>query len=259
MAHEAEKCGWDGFFLWDHLVEWTRRVPIYDSFTTLAAIATKTNGIRIGTTVTPLPRLKPWSVARQTVSLDRLSNGRMVLGVGLGGKESCDYNRFGEVEDGRVLAQKLDETLNIITGLWSGKPFSYNGKHYHLGTSVFLPTPVQRPRIPVWVAGFWPRKAPFRRAAKWDGVIPLRYPGRLMEPEDLTKAVEYVRSIRSNNATFDAANIGWTTGIDRKKSAEKVSSYAEAGMTWWLESLFTKRDSPEKMRKRIRLGPPRTR
>ena len=258
IAREAEKCGWDGFFLWDHLVEWTRRVLIYDSFTTLAAIATKTNRIRIGTTVSPLPRLKPWSVARQTVSLDRLSNGRMVLGVGLGGEESCDYNRFGEVEDRRVLAEKLDESLNVITGLWTGKPFSHNGKHYHLGSSVFLPTPVQRPRIPVWVAGFWPRKAPFRRAAKWDGIIPLLYPGELMRPDDLARAVEYVRSIRSNNAPFDVANIGWTTGIDRKKNAEKVNSYAEAGMTWWLESLYTKRDSPEKMRERIRLGPPTT-
>jgi hypothetical protein len=145
-----------------------------------------------------------------------------------------------------------------MAGLWTGKPFSYNGKHYHLDTSVFLPTPVQRLRIPVWVAGFWPRKAPFRRAAKWDGVIPLRYPGRLMKPEGLAEAVEYVRSIRSDNATFDVANIGWTTGTERKRNAEKVSSYAEAGMTWWLESLYTKRDSPEKMRKRIRLGPPKT-
>ena len=256
MAVEAERCGWDGFFLWDHLVEWTQRVPIYDSFTTLAAIATKTNRIRIGTTITPLPRLKPWSVARQTVSLDHLSKGRMVLGVGLGAKESCDYSRFGEAEDNRVLAQKLDESLDIVTGLWTGKPFSYDGRHYHLGSSVFLPTPVQRPRIPIWVAGFWPRKAPFRRAAKWDGLIPLRHPGNVMKPDDLAKAVEYVRSTRSSNAPFDVVNIGWTTGINRKKNAEKVDSYARAGMTWWLESLYTKRDSPEKMRKRIRLGPP---
>jgi len=256
MALEAEKCGWDGFFLWDHLVEWNQRVPIYDSFTTLAAIATKTNRIRIGTTVTPLPRSKPWSVARQMASLDRLSNGRMILGVGLGAKESCDYSRFGEVDDNQILAQKLDESLDIITGLWNGKPFSYSGKHYQLGSSVFLPTPVQRPRIPIWVAGFWPRKAPFRRAGKWDGVIPLRHPGNFMTPQDLTQAVRYLESIRSNKGFFDVANIGWTTGINRKKNAEKVNSYTEAGMSWWLESLYTKRDSPEKMRKRIRLGPP---
>jgi alkanesulfonate monooxygenase SsuD/methylene tetrahydromethanopterin reductase-like flavin-dependent oxidoreductase (luciferase family) len=256
MALEAEKSGWDGFFLWDHLVEWNQRVPLYDSFTSLGAIAVKTKRIRIGTTVTPLPRLKPWSVARQTASLDHLSNGRLVLGVGLGGKESCDYGRFGEVGDKRILAEKLDESLDIIKGLWTGKQFSYAGKHFRLESSIFIPSPRQRPRIPIWVAGFWPRKAPFRRAAKWDGVIPLKYPGELMEPEDLSKAVEYVRSNRSDNEPFDVANIGWTTGVNRERNAEKVNSFLEAGMTWWLESLYTKRDSPDAMRNRIRLGPP---
>jgi alkanesulfonate monooxygenase SsuD/methylene tetrahydromethanopterin reductase-like flavin-dependent oxidoreductase (luciferase family) len=255
MALEAEKSGWDGFFLWDHLVEWDRRVPLYDSFTSLAAIAMKTERIRLGTTVTPLPRLKPWIVARQTVSLDHLSNGRLVLGVGLGGKESCDYGRFGEVDDYRVLAEKLDESLDIITGLWAGRPFSHAGKHYRLQSSVFIPQPKQKPRIPIWIAGFWPRKAPFRRAAKWDGVIPLRYPGTLMKPNELSKAVEYVRSIRANES-FDVVSIGWTTGVNRERNVEKVNSFAKAGMTWWLESLYTKRDSPEAMRKRIRLGPP---
>ena len=256
MALEAERSGWDGFFLWDHLVEWDHRVPLYDSFTILAAIAVKTKRIRIGTTVTPLPRMKPWTVARQTASLDHLSNGRLVLGVGLGGKESCDYGRFGEADDNRVLAEKLDESLDIITGLWTGKQFSYTGKHYQLESSVFIPPPKQKPRIPIWVAGLWPRKAPFRRAAKWDGVIPLKYPGRLMKPEDLSKVVEYMRSIRIDNESFDVASIGWTTGVNRQRNAEKVSSFAEAGMTWWLESLYTKRDSPKGMRKRIRLGPP---
>ena len=256
MALEAEKAGWDGFFLWDHLVQWEQRVPLYDSFTCLAAIATKTKRIRIGTTVTPLPRLKPWSVARQTVTLDHLSGGRLILGVGLGAKESCDYARFGEVDDDKVLAEKLDESLAIITGLWTGKPFSYSGKHYRLGRSVFIPPPKQKPRIPIWVAGFWPRKAPFRRAAKWDGVIPLRFPGRLLDPHGLRGAIEFLKTIRNRPQPFDVASVGWTTGIDRKRNAEKVRSYAEAGMTWWLESLYTKRDSPEGMSKRIRLGPP---
>ena len=256
MAVEAEKAGWDGFFLWDHLVESNLRVPLYDSFTLLAAMAVKTKRIRIGTTVTPLPRLKPWIVARQTVSLDHLSNGRLILGVGLGGQESCDYGRFNEAEDNRALAEKLDESLDIIIGLWSGKQFSYTGKHYSLKPGIFVPPPKQKPRIPIWVAGLWPRKAPFRRAANWDGVIPLRYPGRLMKPEDLSKAVAYVKSFRDGKEPFDIASIGWTTGINRERNSEKVKSFAEAGMNWWLESLYTKRDSPEKMRRRIRLGPP---
>ncbi|TMI25755.1 LLM class flavin-dependent oxidoreductase [Candidatus Bathyarchaeota archaeon] len=256
LADEAEKSGWDGFFLWDHLVEWNERVPIYETFTSLAAVATNTNRIRIGTTVTPLPKSKPWIVARQTVALDHLSNGRLTIGVGLGAEESTDYDRFGEVADNRVLGEKLDEALSIIAGLWTGKPFSHNGKHFRVKKTVFLPSPLQKPRIPIWVGGFWPRKGPFRRAAKWDGAIPLRTPGDLPQPEDIRQVIDYVNNHRRSRAHFDVANIGWTSGVDRKKDREKISPYLEAGTTWWLESLYTKQDSREKMRERIRKGPP---
>ena len=257
LAQEAEKFEWDGFFLWNHIVEWDKRVPIYDSFTSRAAIALKTNRIRLGTTVTALPRLKPWEVARQTVSLDHLSHGRLILGVGLGAKESCDYERFGESEDNKILAEKLDESLRILMGLWTGRLFSYRGKHYRMQQTTFLPTPLQKPRIPIWVGGFWPRKAPFKRAAKWDGVIPLKHPEELLEPEDLRSIASYVRKSSANNARFDFVNIGWTTGKNLEKDREKVAPFIEAGMTWWLESLYTKRESPEEMRGRIQLGPPR--
>ena len=256
MALEAERSAWDGFFIWDHIVEWDRRVPICDSFTALAAIAVKTKRIRIGTTVTPLPRLKPWIVARQTATLDRLSGGRPTLAVGLGGEESTDYARFGEIADNKILAEKLDESLEIVTGLWTGKPFSYSGKHYQIRTSIFLPRPKQKPRIPIWVGGFWPRKGPFRRAARWEGVIPLKLPIKLPRPEDLRDILDYIRANRATQEHFDAAIIGWTSGVNRKRNAEKVTRFADAGMTWWLESLYTKRDRPEGMRKRIRLGPP---
>jgi len=259
LALEAEKSGWDGFFLWNHLVEWDKRVPIYDSFTSLVAIALNTTRIRVGTTVTALPRFKPWEVARQTVSLDHLSQGRLTLGVGLGTEESCDYERFGENADNKTLAEKLDESLDIITGLWTGRPFSYQGNHYRLQKTSFIPTPVQKPRIPIWVGGFWPRKAPIKRAAKWNGVIPLKLPEKLLEPEDLREITSYLRKQNITKAKFDFVNIGWTTGTNRDRDREKVAPFIEAGMTWWLESLYTKRDSPEKMRKRIRLGPPRAR
>ncbi len=258
LSLDAEKSGWDGFFLWNHIVELDKRVPIYDTFTSLAAIALKTSGIRLGTTVTPLPRLKPWEVARQTVTLDHLSRGRMTLGVGLGLKESCDYERFGENADSKVLAEKLDESLRIITGLWTGRPFSYQGKHCQLRKSIFLPRPLQKPRIPIWVGGFWPRKAPFKRAAKWDGVIPLKLPQELLDPEDLHSIVRYVKDRNATKKEFDFVNIGWTTGKNREANSKKVSPFIEAGMTWWLESLYTKRDSPEGMRSRIRLGPPKS-
>ncbi len=259
LAFEAEKSGWDGFFLWDHIVEWDRRVPVCDSFTALAAIALNTKRIRIGTTVTPLPRLRPWVVARQTASLDHLSNGRLILGVGLGGPESTDYERFGETADNKVLAEKLDEALDVITGLWSGKPFSYSGKHYKITKkTVFLPPPKQKLRIPIWVGGFWPNKGPFRRAAKWDGVLPLKrgHPIR-PEPKDLRDILAFIKSHRTISTPLDAAIIGWGTSKDRRKNAKKIGPYVEAGLTWWLESLYLGRDSPEKMLKRIRMGPPR--
>jgi hypothetical protein len=259
LARESEKAGWDGFFIWDHVLAGDKRVPLFDSFTILAAVASNTKRIRIGTTVTPLPRLKPWIVARQTVSLDHLSNGRMTLGVGLGGEESCDYERFGESADPKVLAERLDESLEIISGLWSGKEFSYKkGKYYEVGKpTLFLPTPIQRPRVPIWVGGMWPRKGPFKRAAKWDGTIPLKAPGNLLQPSDLSEIVSYVNNLRKESTNFDVAVIGWTTGKNRAANAEKVSRYAKAGATWWLESLYTQRDSQERMLARIRLGPPK--
>ncbi len=257
LAMEAEKSGWDGFFLWDHLVEWDKLLPIYESFTSLAAMALSTERVRIGTTVTPLPKSKPWIVARQTATLDHLSNGRLIMGVGLGAEESTDYERFGETADNRVLGEKLDEALGIITGLWTGKPFSYQGKHYQVEKTVFLPPPEQKPRIPIWVGGFWPRKGPFNRAAKWDGVIPLRLPEKLAEPKDIKDIIAYIEKHRTSTTHFDVVNIGWTSGRNRKRDKEKVAPYAEAGITWWLESLYMKQDSPEKMHKRIRQGPPK--
>jgi alkanesulfonate monooxygenase SsuD/methylene tetrahydromethanopterin reductase-like flavin-dependent oxidoreductase (luciferase family) len=254
LAGEAEDYGWDGFFLWDHLVEWNRHTPVYDAFTCLAAIATNTKHIRIGTAVTPIPILKPWIIARQTITLDQLSNGRLILGVGLGGKGGCDYERFGESGDNRVLAEKLDESLDIISGLWSGKPFRYTGKHYVLKDPVFLAHEIQEPRIPIWVAGYWPRKGPFRRAAKWDGVIPLRFPGNLLEPNEVRTVVEYIKTLRGNADGFAVAIIGST--MNQRRNIEKVERFANAGMTWWFENLYAKRDSFESVRRLIRLGPP---
>jgi hypothetical protein len=257
LGADAERFGWDGFFLWDHLIEYDKRVQLADSFTALAAIAMKTKRIRIGTTVSPLPRLSPWAVARQTATLDHLSGGRMTLGVGLGGEESCGYKEFGEDANNNVLAEKLDESLEIITGLWSGKNFSYKGKHYRIKGATFLPPPMQKPRIPIWVGGMWPNKPPFRRAAKWDGMIPLKHPGGLLKPKDLHVIVDYTMKQRKSREHFDVAVIGWTVSKYPEKNSEKLMPYVEAGMTWWLESLYTKRDSPEDMRARIRKGPPR--
>ena len=122
---EAEQAGWDGFFLWDHVIAGVEGVPTLDVWVALTAMAMTTSRIRLGATVTPLPRRRPWKLARETVTLDHLSNGRLTLGVGLGVPE--EYETFGEDSDNKVRAAKLDEGLEILTGLWSGKPFEHHG------------------------------------------------------------------------------------------------------------------------------------
>jgi len=179
------------------------------------------------------------------------------LGVGLGFPPDQEFSRFGEDPNNKVRAAKLDEALEILVGLWTGKPFAYRGTHFTVKRTQFLPPSKQRPRIPIWVGGFWPRKRPFIRAAKWDGVIPLITPMRLPQPDDLRTILGYINRHRTSKMPFDVVKIGWTSGVLRKKDTEKIGLLAEAGMTWWLECLYGKTNSLEKMRKRIRMGPPR--
>jgi len=175
LAVDAEISGWDGFFLWDSISGEDKELPTVDAFSALAAMAVNTKRIRLGTTVTALARLRPWRVARETTTIDNLSNGRFTLGVGLGFPPYQEFERFGEDSSKAVRAAKLDEALEILVGLWSGKSFAYSGEYFSVGRTRFVPPTTQKPRIPVWVAGGWPNKPPFRRAAKWDGVIPLNY------------------------------------------------------------------------------------
>jgi len=257
LAREAEQAGWDGFFIWDHILYRTSQpLPMVDPWIALTAMAMTTERIRIGTTVTPIPRRHPWKLARETVSLDHLSGGRLILGVGLGDPPEAEFAHFGEEADNRVRAAKLDEGLDVLVGLWSGKAFRYQGKHYQVQKTVFLPPALQVPRIPIWVAGFWPNKAPFRRAARWDGVIPLKHGGPL-KPNDVRDMLAYINEHRSSITAFDIVKISSTPGDDIMKGVKMVTPYAEVGVTWWLESLYAHRNSFEEMRLRIRQGPPR--
>lgn len=264
-ACAAERAGWDGFFIWDHLIylkEWSLHVE--DPWVLMAAIASATERIHIGTMITPLPRRRPWQVARAAVSLDHLSGGRLILGVGLGAPLEGDFEPFGEPTDNRVLAQRLDESLDIIGGLWKGEPISYQGQHYKLDGIQFLPRPLQTPRIPIWVAGVWPRKAPMRRAAKWDGVYPLKDSGdpdnpfAQVTPGDAREIRGYIAQHRADGAAFDVVVSGWT-GFDRVQGIELLATYAEAGVTWWIEGLASLglEARPERLLERIEAGPPR--
>jgi alkanesulfonate monooxygenase SsuD/methylene tetrahydromethanopterin reductase-like flavin-dependent oxidoreductase (luciferase family) len=256
LAHEAEVAGWDGFFVWDHLT-WPSRDPGVDPWLALAAIAMSTTRIRLGPMVTVPPRRRPWKLARETVTLDHLSDGRLILGVGLGYNQHEEFEAFGEVADPKLRAVQLDEGLEVLTGLWSGKPFSFEGTQYHVQEACFLPAPRQQPRIPIWVAGGWPTKAPFRRAARWDGVIPMGRPasnGRITPPE-VREMVAYIQEHRTSAAAFDVVTGGWTDGKDQARDAAEITPFAEAGVTWWMEPANLR--TPMDMRERIRIGPPR--
>jgi alkanesulfonate monooxygenase SsuD/methylene tetrahydromethanopterin reductase-like flavin-dependent oxidoreductase (luciferase family) len=256
LVCQTEKAGWDGFFLWDHLV-WSRGLDVIDPWIALAGVAVKTERIKIGPLITPLARRRPWKVARESVTLDHLSNGRLVLGVGLGNPPDLEFKLFGEDDDARVRAEKLDEGLGILLGLWSGEPYSFKGRHFQVQETQFLPTPLQVPRIPIWVAGKWPNRAPFRRAAHWDGVFPLPVEfGERLTPEGLRKILAYVGRYRPKSYSQDVV-VKASTPDDPEEGSRIVRSFAEAGMTWWLEDLYQWRDSAEGMSSRILRRPPR--
>lgn len=275
LAYEAEESGWDGFFIWDHI---NYRPPIYkgsgaidqpassspepleiaDPWIGLTAIALRTKTLKIGPMVTPLPRRRPWKLAREAVTLDQLSEGRLILGVGIGGDRSGEYSATGEVPDARIHGEMLDEGLEILTRLWSGEEFSYQGNHYHFSQVRSLPKPLQNPRIPIWVAGFWPNKKPFRRAARWDGVFPL-ISGRELPPDEFRKLVGYIQEIQVPRQTsalpFEIIASGQTDGGERAMDTAIVSEFARIGATWWLECFYPQ-NTLEQVRQRIHQGPP---
>jgi alkanesulfonate monooxygenase SsuD/methylene tetrahydromethanopterin reductase-like flavin-dependent oxidoreductase (luciferase family) len=265
LARETEAAGWDGFFLWDHIAtassprgERAAAEPLIDTWVALTVVAMNTERIRFGPRVTPTPRRRPWKLARETVSLDHLSGGRLILGVGSGFPPIVDaeFTRFGEPSELRVRTELLDEGLDVLAGLWSGEPFSFHGEHYRVRDVTFLPRPFQAPRIPIWVAATWPSKAPFRRAARWDGVCIPQGDGRLT-PDELRAAVAYTKEHRRGTEPFDVSWAGFTPGDDPRAGAAMLAPFVEAGLTWWIESFSPQRGSPEDMRLRIQQGPPR--
>lgn len=255
LAREAESAGWDGFFIWDVFGgDSDAPAPVVDPWIALAAIAATTERIRFGTMVTPLPRRRPWRVAREAVSLDHLSGGRLILGVGIGeGPE--EFARFGEETDPRLRAEMLDEALEVLTGLWSGEPYSFHGRHYRIDRATLLPCPIQQPRIPIWVGGTWPRKPAFRRAARWDGIFPFGLHGNLTLDE-IRAMVAFVRAQRPSEAPFDVMVGGDAPFDDPARAREILAEYGEAGVTWWTEGIGEWRGDVDAMAAFIRGGPP---
>jgi len=267
LARDAENSGWEGFFLWDHMAASMEipALPMADPWVALAAVALNTQKIRIGTTVTPLPRRRPWKLARETVSLDHLSGGRLTLGVGTG-LGPGEWDDLGEETSHKRRGAMLDEGLQVLAGLWSGDPFCFDGQFYHIRRAQFLPRPVQQPRLPVWVGGFWPYTAPFRRAAHWDGAVPL-FEADTEEQElaQLAEVARFLSEARPGAARpLDLICTGITPGDDRTQAAQIIRPRSALGATWWLEAIapyrlghgFDGEWPVEALRRRILQGPP---
>jgi alkanesulfonate monooxygenase SsuD/methylene tetrahydromethanopterin reductase-like flavin-dependent oxidoreductase (luciferase family) len=254
LAHEAEEAGWDGFFLWDHIGNWP--APTADPWVALAAMAMTTSRIRLGPLVTPLPRRRPWKLARETVTLDHLSNGRLVLGVGIGHDSvGREYSAYGESGDNKLHGEMLDEALDVLTGLWTGEPFSYSGKHYTISDALCLPAPIQKPRIPIWVAATLPHTRPVRRAARWDGLVPIRIDEQPLTAEQVRELLAIIHETRPATEPFDVVLAGYTGDLSRDEAAERLRPLAEAGVTWWQEGVLPD-NTLDDLRAQIHQGPP---
>jgi hypothetical protein len=235
-----------------------------DPLILLTAAAMVTERIRLGTTIIPAPLRKPWRLASESGALDNLSNGRLILGLGAGAVW-MGWNGFpDEVTDTHARAEMLDETIDILTKMFLGKPFDYEGKHFHVKlTQVeekhYPPLPVQRPRIPLWVVGVWPRKKSMARILKSDGLLPAKMDpdGKLVEvkPADLSEMKAYVEANRTLTTPFDFVIEGKTVGFRQAQAQDKIQPWADAGATWWIEGLW---EMPkEEVVARIKQGPPK--
>ena len=249
LCVEAEEVGWHGAFVWDNLRFQEPVVDVADPWITLAAMATATKRIRLGPMVTPLPRRRPVKVARETATLDRLSGGRLTLGVGLGSDRfASEYSITGEELDDRRRASMLDESLEILAAAWSGELVHHRGEHYMVDGMRFLPRPVQQPGVPVWVAGYYGKPRPVRRAARHQGFFPLA----LDHPAQLAEIVADLTALRREagrdpTEPYDVV-VALPPGSD-------PAPYIAAGATWWLVEFPWDALSVDQVRAVIRDGP----
>ncbi len=266
VAIAAEEAGWDGLFVWDHVVhdKHARSGQAFaDPWILLTAAALATSRLRLGTMVTPVARRRPEQLARQVATLDSLSGGRMIFTAGLGGPIEDEFGSFGDTTDPVVLAERLDEGLDLLERYWSGEPVNHAGRHYQVRDVTLLPPSTQRPRPPVWIGGFWPHRRPMRRAGRWDGAVPLFTDARhgVVPPADQVRdLVAYIRRHREGRAErpFEFVLGGASPG-DPAKSRGVIEPLAEAGATWWDERQLQTTDDVHRLTpvlRRINQGPP---
>ncbi len=222
IAATAEASGWDGLFLWDHVLRPSSEPgAIADPWICLTVAAVATERIRLGTMVTPVTRRRPIKLARETIGVDQVSNGRLILGLGLGVDTSGELSRFGEVVDARERGQRLDEGAELLSQLWSGERVHFQGDHFVADDVLVLPRPVQQPRVPLWFAARGGNTKPVRRAARYDGLFPVD-----VTADQLATMVDLVRAERGTLDGFDVAA--------RPDGADQYEAFAEVGATWSL-------------------------
>ncbi|GIG22031.1 hypothetical protein Cch01nite_27550 [Cellulomonas chitinilytica] len=260
MAVEAETHGWDGFFTWDG-ISLEGLEEAWDPWVVLAAAAVRTSKIRLGALVFALPRRRPWVFAKQAVTVDHLSGGRVVLPVGLGVPDDRAVSGVAaEAPTVRERAELLDEDLAILEHAFRGETFSYSGKHHTVTDMRLLPRPLQQPRIPVWVVGSYPSERSMGRAARWDGVVPQLRGDRAMDPmtpADVAEVVGWVRAHREPGPVPYDVVIQGVLPEDPQEAVAASRALAEAGATWFIESRWDpKTATPDVLTARIRQGPP---
>jgi alkanesulfonate monooxygenase SsuD/methylene tetrahydromethanopterin reductase-like flavin-dependent oxidoreductase (luciferase family) len=265
-AADAEQAGWDGLFVWDHVVhdkERRRGQPLADPWMLLTAAALATSKLKLGTMVTPVARRRPEQLARQVATLDVLSGGRVIFCAGLGGPIEDEFGSFGDTTDPVVLAERLDEGLELLARYWSGERVEHDGRHYTVRDVTLLPASVQRPRPPVWIGGFWPNRPPMRRAARWDGAVPLfrsASHGHAPPVDEVRELVAYVESQREGPAEtpFEIV-LGGASPADAAGARDVIAPLADAGATWWDERQLYGTDDLHRLDpvlRRIEQGPP---
>jgi alkanesulfonate monooxygenase SsuD/methylene tetrahydromethanopterin reductase-like flavin-dependent oxidoreductase (luciferase family) len=266
VAVAAEQSGWDALFIWDHVVHDKRQrrgQPFGDPWMLLTAAALATSRLRLGTLVTPVARRRPEQLARQVATLDALSGGRVIFSAGLGGPIEDEFGSFGATTNPVVLAERLDEGLELLRRYWSGEPVNHRGLHFRVHDVTLLPPSVQRPRPPVWIGGFWPHRRPVQRAVRWDGVVPLfatAKHGHIPPVDDVRPLVAYVRALRAERPDdpFEVVLGGASPG-EHGKARNVIGPLVEAGATWWDERQPQSSDDLHRIRpvlRRIDHGPP---
>ena len=256
FARLAEDNQWDGIFLGDAI--WT-----VDPIVSLTVSALQTSRIRLGIMVIPVPLRKPWKIASETIALDQVSDGRLILGLGTGAV-FMGWQGFPDVvTDTKTRAEMLDESLDILTELYKRKPFDFDGKHYHLRLTKldeqhYPPPPVQQPRIPLWVVGVWPRMKSMRRVLRADGLLPQKMSSEgqfeNVYPEDVRQMKAYVDANRTLTTPFDIIVEEQSLDWSPSQIQEKLGQWQEAGATWWVEGLWGTDEAL--VQKRIEMGPP---